>query len=172
MGLELYLVRHAKSDWSEQGQKDFDRSLNARGHREAPKMGRFVADLGIKPDLILCSPAVRAKLTCEYFSEQMHFDLEQVEYVEDLYEASLRTLLRIINEFKGEYKRIMVFGHNPGFTYLAEYLTKAEIGNLPTCSIYGIGFETDNWAEISGATGSTLLYEYLKKKEDEAESED
>lgn len=159
----LFLTRHAKSDWSVPGQKDFDRELNSRGILDAPRMGRKLYEMDVKPDLIVSSPAARAKLTAEFISEQIHYDLEKLLFNEDIYEASVRSLLQIINELPDEYNKVMLVGHNPTFTYMAEYLTKQPFENIPTCGIVSIEFEISSWKEVSGETGTLKWFIYPKK---------
>jgi phosphohistidine phosphatase len=154
MSKSLYLVRHAKSDWSIPGRADFDRDLNSRGMMDAPQMGRKLYDMGVLPELIISSPAVRARKTAEFIAEQLKYETEKIDFKEDIYEASLRTMLSIINQFSNSYNNIMLFGHNPGFTYLAEYLTKENLEDIPTCGVVYIDFAVDGWNEISGGSGS------------------
>ena len=155
----LFLVRHAKSDWSVTGQRDFDRELNGRGHRDAPRMGRFLADKGVRPGLIICSPAQRTTQTVEYLIEQLGYELEAVQFDERLYEASTRILLDVVNRLDDSLDTVMLVGHNPGFTYLAEYLTGAEVGNIPTCGVVQMHAEVNSWAEISART---LVLDWLE----------
>ena len=159
----LYLIRHAKSDWSIPGQRDFDRSLNARGLQDAPAMGRILKELKVSPDLIISSPAERARRTAEFISEQLDYSIEKLRFEDEVYEASPRTLLRLINNLDPNIKSIVFFGHNPTFTYLAEYLTKAEIGNIPTCGAVKIRFEFDEWSMVSEGSGELVWFEYPKK---------
>jgi len=159
----LFLVRHAKSDWSVSGQKDIDRELNGRGRSDAPKMGRKLYEMEAKPEIIISSPAARARFTAELISEQLKFDTDKIIYNEDLYEASVRTLLGAINGIEDRYSRVMIFGHNPGLTFLAEALTKKEIGNIPTCGIVHLEFAIGSWQEVSGGTGELKSFIYPKK---------
>ena len=157
----LYLLRHAKSDWSIGGQNDFDRGLNKRGLSNAPFMGKILKERGVQPDMILSSPAKRAKLTSAMVSEQLDLS-DRVEFNEEIYEASPRTLLKLVNELSPDQNEVMLVGHNPTFTYLAEYLTKEEIGNMPTCSCVKIKFFNE-WNEVREGTGDLLWFEYPKK---------
>lgn len=163
MAKKLFLVRHAKSDWSIPGQKDFDRDLNARGRLDAPRMGRKLHEMNVKPDLIISSPAMRAKLTAEFIAEQIQYDPEKIFFDENVYEASVRSLLNLINDIDDAYNKVMIVGHNPTFTYMAEYLTKKQIDNIPTCGVVDIEFESDSWKEISGETGNLNWFIYPKK---------
>lgn len=159
----LFLVRHAKSDWSNPGQKDFDRELNSRGVSDAPRMGRKLYELGVKPELVISSPAARATLTAEYISEQLHYDSEKILLNEEVYEASVRSLLAVINAIPDHYNNVLMVGHNPAFTYIAESLTKQPIDNIPTCGIVHIEFNIDSWMEVSGGTGNLKWFIFPKK---------
>lgn len=161
----LVMLRHAKSDWTSPGQKDFDRTLNARGHRVAPRMGHKMNELEVHVDVILSSPAERAKLTAEYVAEQLNYDTSEIEYVEEIYEASIRSLLELVNNVDEEYDTVMMVGHNPSFTYLAEYLTGDEIGNMPTCGAVSINFEVTSWKEVSQNSGALNWFIFPKQFE-------
>jgi phosphohistidine phosphatase len=158
----LFLIRHAKSDWSVGGQKDFDRELNGRGLNDAPKMGRKLYDIGVKPDLIISSPAQRAKLTAQLIAEQLKYDTDKIAFDPEIYEASVRSLLNVINAIDDRYNNVIIFGHNPTFTYIAESLTKKEIGNIPTCGAVQIEFNIKSWAEVSAGTGNMKSFIYPK----------
>jgi phosphohistidine phosphatase len=158
----LIFMRHAKSDWSIGGQKDFDRTLNNRGLGDAPRMGRRLLELGVKPDLVLSSPAVRAKTTAEYVSEQLGYNIDTIIYDDEIYEASVRSLLAVVNKIEDNVHSVVIFGHNPTHTYLAEYLTKEAIGNIPTAGAVCIEFELDSWKLVSEATGKMKWFEYPK----------
>ena len=159
----LFLVRHAKSDWSIPGQKDFDRELNARGSNDAPRMGRKLYELDVRPDLIISSPAARAKYTAEFIAEQLRYDTEKIILNDEVYEASVRSLLAVINDIPDDYHRVIIVGHNPTFTYIAENLTKKNIDNIPTCGVVNIEFQIDSWKEVSGDMGTLKWFIYPKK---------
>jgi len=163
MGKTLIFMRHAKSDWSVAGQKDFDRTLNNRGLGDAPRMGRRLFELGIKPDLIVSSPAIRAKTTAEYVAEQLHYDIDEIVEDKEVYEASVRSMLAVVNGLDDTKNCILIFGHNPTHTYLSEYLTKEAIGNIPTAGAVCIDFEFDSWSLVSQSTGKMRWFEYPKQ---------
>lgn len=162
MGKTLILIRHGKSDWSDGGEKDFDRGLNQRGNMDAPRMGGKLKEMGIMPDLIVSSPALRTTLTAEYICEQIKYPFENVDFQEDIYEASVRTLLKVVNELNDDHNTVVIVGHNPGFTYLAEYLTGNEIGNIPTCGIVELSIELDKWEMVSQHTAQVKSFIYPK----------
>lgn len=164
---QLVLIRHAKSEWANVVVKDFERTLNTRGFSDAPKMGLRLKELATSPDLVISSPAERAKLTAQLVLEQVGFDFDQVQWEEDVYEASARILLQVVNNIPDQYNTVWMFGHNPGFSYLAEYLTGAEVGNIPTCGVYAINVEVASWAMVSQNTGSKKFFVYPKLEEGE-----
>ncbi len=162
---QLVLIRHAKSEESNAGTKDFDRSLNPRGFSDAPKMGLRLRELSEAPQFVISSPAERARLTAQFILEQVGFDGDHIQWEEEVYEASARVLMNIVNGISEEYDTVWMFGHNPGFTYLAEYLTSEAIGNIPTCGVYAMTFEVATWAEVSQHTAVKKFYIYPKDEE-------
>ncbi|MFN0292681.1 SixA phosphatase family protein [Pedobacter helvus] len=159
---QLFVIRHAKSDWGDFNLKDFDRPLNKRGHKNAPEMvERFVAK-GLKPDVIVTSPALRALTTAKYFAAGWQLKAEQLSVNLSIYEADTKTLLQVINEFNDDFDSIALFGHNPGLTNLVNYLTDGQITNMPTCSVAVIEFSFDEWKLISSNTGNLVLFDYPK----------
>jgi phosphohistidine phosphatase len=162
MAKKLFLVRHAKSDWSISGQKDIDRELNVRGMNDAPRMGRKLRELNVKPDLIISSPANRAKHTAEFIAEQLQYDTDKILLHQEIYEASVRSLLGVINDLPDNCNIVMIVGHNPTFTYIGEYLTKQNLDNVPTCGVVHIEFEIDSWKEVSEGNGILKMFIYPK----------
>lgn len=148
----LYFLRHAESE-SLQGVKDFDRPLNVSGHRIAPKMGYEIFKMEEIPGVIYSSPALRTKQTVSYICEGIKYEEEAIIFNDEIYEASTRTLLKVINELPDNSDSVMIVGHNPGISYLSEYLTGEIIGNVPPCGVVKIIFSLDSWAEISKSTG-------------------
>lgn len=148
----LYFLRHANSD-SIVGVKDIDRPLNKIGHRVAPKMGRELFKMDEIPNAVFCSSAERTRETASYVCEGLKIDESTVKFDDEIYEASTRTLLKVINEFSDDLDSIMLIGHNPSISYLLEYLTDEIIGNVPPCGIVKIIFSMDSWSEVSKSTG-------------------
>lgn len=158
----LTLVRHAKSSWDQAGIQDFDRPLNQRGLKNAPQMGQRLADKCFRIDCIISSPAVRAISTAEIIAHKIGFETENITQNADIYEASLNSLVSIVHSLEDNLARVMLVGHNPGFTGLANYLSNANIDNLPTCSIMQIQFAR-SWRDISEHTGELIDLDYPKK---------
>ncbi len=124
MSFYLYILRHAKSDWSDLNTSDFDRPLNKRGQKNAKRIGQWMADNKSIPQQIISSPAVRARQTTELVIKQLsRVSPEKVLYENDLYLANLDTLLECIQIYKSDIKSLMLVAHNPGMEQLVNYLS-------------------------------------------------
>jgi len=152
----LYIARHAKSSWDDMTLSDFERPLNKRGKRDAPFMAQVLKDKAIKPDLILSSPAKRAKKTAQHYHELLGRELR---FDERIYEASTMSLLYLVQESFETVDRLMIVGHNPGLTALNDILSNKSIYNIPTTAVVGISFDK----EVAVNNGKQLFFEYPKK---------
>ena len=157
----LYLVRHAKSSWKHPELSDIERPLNKRGKRDAPIIGNLLKEKGVKPDILISSPAVRARKTTAVIAEIIDFPKNKILFDENIYEASSSELINIIHRFDNIYNSIMMFGHNPGFTMLNNYLTDHYIDNIPTCGVVGIQFSS-SWKSVQSGSGKPLFFIYPK----------
>jgi phosphohistidine phosphatase len=165
----LYLCRHAKSDWSQAGQRDFDRALNRRGHRDAPRMGRWLQEQGVIPNLMISSPAERAWQTAVYYAEALGLSEDALLSEAELYEASPRIVLRIIHQLPNTANVVLLFGHNPTFTHMAEYLSGSIIGNIPTSGIVRLDFTISKWVDVVEHSGKVTEFFFPKKFFEDAE---
>jgi phosphohistidine phosphatase len=166
MTKHFFLVRHAQAETSSPMSKDFDRMLTPTGMAEATKMGERLVQLEVKPSLIVTSPALRCADTAQLLAERMGYDTNAVREEPDLFEASVRNLLSIINGLEEKHERVMLVGHNPAATYLAEFLTRAEIGSLPTGGVVYMTFEGQKWSEVTGQSARLVWFEYPDKATD------
>ena len=157
----LYLVRHAKSSWKNPGCSDIERPLNKRGKRDAPLMGNKLKEKGIIPGLIVTSPAKRAANTAKTIAVEIGFSEKEILINENIYEASSAELINVIHNFDNKYNSIMMFGHNPAFTMLNNYLTDHYIDNIPTCGVVGIQFNS-SWKSVQSGSGKSLFFIYPK----------
>ena len=137
----LTLVRHAKSSWSDLSLDDFDRPLNERGNRDAPKMARWFFENIQKTPILFTSPANRALSTAKYFEKEL--SPVKLNVVGDLYHANLQDYESLILENNHE-KHIVIFGHNPTISYVAEEMLKFKTIYLKTCSICQINLIEPN----------------------------
>lgn len=152
------MVRHARAQDSSPGQKDFDRELSQVGRASASRAGRELYGAYPNPELILCSPALRARDTAQILAEQLHFATDKVELVDDLYEASVRGLLTLASNLPPKYKSAMLVGHNPAMSYFAEYLSNAEIGSLRPGGAVLLHLDDLEWSEISEGSCKFVKY--------------
>ncbi|QOR62994.1 SixA phosphatase family protein [Sulfurovum sp. ST-21] len=153
----LYLLRHAKSSWKDFTLSDFDRPLNKRGKRDAPLMAQKLKEMGIRPDIIISSPAKRARKTAKIFAKTLHAALETEE---KLYEAHTSDIKEVIQTAFEKYDAVMIVGHNPGLTMFNDEISDIPIFNIPTTGVVGIGFQND---DTSLDKGSQLFFEYPRK---------
>lgn len=149
----LYLVRHAKSSWDSPGLRDFDRPLNERGMNDAPKMAKNLLKMGIKPDLIVSSPAKRALTTAQFFAKTLEVPDDAFRQDPHIYEAYSTDILRIISKLPESVQTVMLFGHNPTFTEVANIFTDDFIDNVPTCGIVRIESKAASWDALYEGNG-------------------
>jgi phosphohistidine phosphatase len=147
----LYLMRHAKSDWSNSSASDFERRLNERGLKAAPLVGGFMREKGIQPQRIVCSQAERAKETARLVAEAARFGA-RVEFDERIYEASAERLLRVVSETPETVAELMLIGHNPGFEEVQARLT-GERANFKTASLARVELKIESWTEVAEGCG-------------------
>lgn len=152
----LYLIRHAKSDWSDERLADFDRPLNRRGRLDAPQMADYLLERGSVPQLIVSSPAVRAYSTARVFAERFEILENDISLREDLYEAPTKTVLETVRELPAHLDRIAIFAHNPALTYVVQQFADDYIDNLPTCGVAVITLEDGGWPNMVPEAGSLL----------------
>ncbi|HEY0658506.1 MAG TPA: histidine phosphatase family protein [Pyrinomonadaceae bacterium] len=148
----LYILRHAKSCWDNPNLADFDRSLNERGLESAPLIGAIIGKNKFQPDLMLSSPAQRAKQTAELVKEAGKIDAE-IQFDERIYEASPQQLLQIISEIKTDTESAMLVGHNPGLEGIIRFLT-GENQPMPTAALAVVDLQVQNWEETIAECGN------------------
>jgi phosphohistidine phosphatase len=148
----LVLVRHAKSSWKNASLADRDRPLNRRGKRDAPEMGRRLADLVGTPDLIVSSPAARTLETARIIAEVVGYQVDGIREDERIYDAGPAEILDVMRGLDDEHERVFLFGHNPGLTDLVNELSEPSIYNVPTCGVVVLRLATERWADVSRTT--------------------
>ena len=154
MSITLYIVRHAKAEDRAIFMADFDRKLTSEGVMAAARIGRYLHGKAIQPDIIVSSPAPRAKETANVVAEQLGYEVAQIQFDEKLFEGGPKAYLAAINAVPSASQTAMIVGHNPDVTYLAEFLTHQRINSMSKGAVVGVTFEDITWAEISGRTGS------------------
>tara|TARA_Y100000814_G_scaffold77645_1_gene49701 strand:+ start:457 stop:951 length:495 start_codon:yes stop_codon:yes gene_type:complete len=156
----LFILRHAKSSWTDPALTDFERPLNKRGRRAAPVMGTWFAKHNLQPDIVFCSLAARAQETFQLVSESALWDT-QVIHTEDLYLAPARTYIEQLAQLPESIDSAMVIGHNPGMEELV-YDQCGELHPMPTCALAVIEFNILSWETLlSGAVAGQLEHHIL-----------
>jgi phosphohistidine phosphatase len=145
----LFLIRHAKSSWDSLFQEDFERPLNDRGIRDAPRMARMLHSRGIFPDLLLSSSANRAQSTAILFCREYDIEPDQILLTKDLYHADPNTINRVVQSLNDSYNVVFLFAHNPGMTDWINRFTDAKLDNLPTCGVAEIEHKSDIWNDFA-----------------------
>ena len=148
----LFVLRHAKSSWENADLSDFERPLNKRGLEAAPLMGKVIKENRFQPEIILSSPARRAKQTAEIIKEKAEINTE-IKFEERIYEASPARLLEVVSEQSNNIERLMIVGHNPGLEGLVRLLT-GQIEPMPTAALAVIDLQITKWSEISSSNGT------------------
>lgn len=157
----LVVVRHAKSSWKEPGLSDHQRPLNKRGRRDSLFLARCVAESLGCPDLIVSSPALRAKTTAETFAAAAGYETSQVVLDERIYEACVPDLIEVIRQLPDTAAIVFLFGHNPGMTELINAVSNVQLDNLPTCGM--ATFRSDApWACFGETQLELAAFDYPK----------
>ena len=159
---ELILVRHAKSSWKDPTLSDHERPLNKRGKRDAPEMGERLARSGCDPDLMVSSSAIRALETARSVAGKLGYPRESIAVEERLFHAGVAELLQVIRGVEDSVDSLMLFGHNPGLTDLANHIGPREILNMPTCAVLHLGLKSASWTEVGKTPVDEVMYDYPK----------
>lgn len=156
---ELLIMRHGKSDWTVESLVDYDRPLKKRGVKASASMGKKISSLNLAPDIILSSPAVRARETTEIFMKNCNC-IKEVMWLESIYHETEYRVLTHIQGLSNSYQRAMVVGHNPTLENLSNLLISTGKLNikLPTAAIVYLTFDVNTWDAVIPASG---LLEWL-----------
>jgi phosphohistidine phosphatase len=159
----ITLLRHAKSSWDNTDLVDFDRPLNARGKKNAPDMAQRLKAAGIRPSLILSSPAKRAWSTAKIIATEITYPIEFLQRDRNLYHAGVNRLIHVLASQDEGFENIVLVAHNPGLTQLANELIPGLTTNLPTCGFVSVLVDVDTW-DLRGRRSAELVeFNYPKK---------
>lgn len=153
MSRELFILRHAKSNWKAKVSSDFDRPLAERGLKDAPRMGTWLYREGMLPGLIMSSPAVRARDTALKVCKTLDLKKKSIHWEPRLYEADLATLLNLLAEMESGLNSVLLIGHNPGLEELLRHLVGSDLDEpedgklLPTAALARLEMPAD-WTRL------------------------
>jgi phosphohistidine phosphatase len=147
----LVLMRHAKSSWNDENLTDFERPLNHRGENAAKIMGTYLKNRKVILDLVLTSPAVRARRTTEIVMKAAK-QKPEVRLEERIYEAPVGRLLETISQIESGRNSVLLVGHNPGLEALIQLLT-GYTEAMPTGTVAKITLNISKWEDASEKGG-------------------
>ena len=157
---ELYILRHAKSDWDSDANSDFERPLAKRGGKDAPAMGKWMAKQHLKIDYVTSSPAKRAKQTIYAVAEELGIGKKEIDFNDKIYLASLETLLKVLGKTPKKANHVMLVGHNPGLDDLLQHLVKnapfTDSGKLMTTACLARISLPEDWSQLQRHCGTLI----------------
>lgn len=145
---QIYLLRHANSDWSSLNQQDFDRPLTKKGIEEASKLSNYFYNQSILVDKVFCSSAERTKQTFDLCSDGLKYQISEAIYLDKLYLAKSDEIISLIKKLSNSTSSILIIGHNPAMLEIINALSDSESINYPTCSLAEIIVES-LWKDLS-----------------------
>lgn len=157
---KLFLVRHAKSGSKSIGMNDFDRPLNERGMADAPMMGERLKLRGAAVDLIVCSPALRARQTAELIAAALSIDAGEIVEEAAIYEAWVEDLDRVVRGFDDGCGSVMLVGHNPGLTEFLAALCSCGGFDLSTAAVAEVELDIESWSRPAAGAGRLCSFDY------------
>jgi phosphohistidine phosphatase len=158
MSKQLYLLRHAEALDKSAHQADKDRQLTTAGVQQGVQVGAYLLRENFALEAIFSSTAERAGQTAGLVADTIKLEARRMFLDDELYDASVRTFFAFLNKLDNAYHHVMCVGHNPTLSYLAEYLTQAEIGEMSPGGLAIISFKVTSWADIDQGNGELLRY--------------
>jgi phosphohistidine phosphatase len=156
----LLLCRHAKSSWKDGTLADIDRPLNSRGKRDAPVMGKRLASLDLRPELIVSSPAKRALSTARKLAKAVDYPKKHIVVKNEMYGATSDILLALVRGLGHSCNIACLVGHNPETTIFANELGGTDIYNVPTCGIVALEFTGNSWGDVGRKKGKLIFFDF------------
>jgi len=161
MSRELLILRHAKSDWDADTSSDFKRPLAKRGKKDAPRVGEWLYREGLVPDLVISSPAQRAKQTAVKVCKSMDYKKKKIQWDDEIYEADVPVLLRLLARCPADARTILLVGHNPALEDLVRFLAGDEVDEpadgklLPTATLARLEIPND-WGILDSGCAQVI----------------
>ncbi len=148
-------MRHGKSDWGSGSTRDFDRPLNDRGKKDVPKIGEELKKRDLTPDLIISSPAERAKMTALKTAENSGYD-KDIEWEESFYFGFVREIIEKLNKTDERYEKVMIVGHNPTWSDIVEKLS-GKYFDMKTANVCILEFD-GAWKDLADNKCEFIYY--------------
>ena len=157
----LYLIRHAKSDWSDENKSDFERGLNKRGKKAIITIGNALLKKKVMPDLIIASSAERTRLTAQGLANEIEYK-GKIKYLDELYMAEPLDVISTIKKIKDKYDNVFIIGHNPETTELTDLMLDEYIDNVPTLGIVAFKLPIEHWNRFKPEKAKLNFFIYPK----------
>ena len=155
----ILLVRHAKTAPDSDTGKDIDRRLTETGHEEATAMAQRLLDRKVELDALVPSNATRAVETATHFYKVYKSEGTVMEENSAIYNATPSTYYDVIGNLNSDWKKVALFGHNPGITNMANDFSVAHIDSLPTAGVFAVSAEVSDWTDFEKAEKRFLFFE-------------
>lgn len=141
----VVLCRHAKSDWPE-GTADINRPLSERGHQDAQTLAQTLVRQGWSPDLIISSPANRAKTTAHYIAQGVSYDPSKIHIHDSVYHEGTGSLVELVKQLPPAVENVMIFGHNPTMEQAVQFYLQMDVRfDMPTGGMLAIESDQRDW---------------------------
>jgi phosphohistidine phosphatase len=163
MSKQLYIVRHAKSSWDYEDISDADRPLSIRGIKDAGIMAGRMKSRNAIPELLITSPACRALHTAVIFSRILKIPCSRILIAEKIYLGGIHEIINILENISEMTSSVMIFGHNPDFTALANHFLKHPVDNVPTAGLVTLNFTSGLWKDIRQLKPESEYFDFPKK---------
>lgn len=157
---DLIIIRHAQAKLASHPGLDFDRPLTSLGEEHAMLMARRAISYELKIDQLICSPALRTKMTALAFCREIGFHENRILYLDDLYEGTLQNYLKVFSTLTEN--TTVILGHYPGVQELGNWLCGIDLKDFPTAGMMHLNSSVDQIANISAGDGKLLRFEYPK----------
>jgi phosphohistidine phosphatase len=160
---KLIFVRHGRAEDPSPEFSDFERSLTPKGKSISKLMARKLAEVENKPGILITSPAFRALETAIIFGSELGIKPERIILDSNLYyKMSYHYLISLLSKTEKDIDIVMLFGHNPSFSEIPDYLSSDGCDFMPKSGIAGISFNIKTWSDIKHGSGKL---EYFLKPE-------
>lgn len=158
----LTLIRHAKSSWENPNWDDIERPLKKRGINDAKLMANILLEKEISPDIIVCSPAKRAQLTCNIFMAEMNLHSGIKEIHDSIYFQGVKPVIDTFRNIDDKFEHVFLFGHQPYVAAINAFICSEGPHHVPTTGICHISLAIKSWNEIGAGKGKSQFIIFPK----------
>ena len=159
----LHIVRHGKSSWDYENISDIDRPLSSRGIDNAYLMAKKLSERKVEPDRLLSSPANRALYTSIIFARVLKIPYDRIHIDESIYGGYTDDLVELVRSQDESVSNLLIFGHNPAFTALANQLMDNYLDNIPTAGIVSLTYNIETWEQVGKTSPAKDFFDYPKR---------